>query len=171
MSDIAVRVALGLTRLTEGISAVLLGAIVVVNVLQVFFRYVVGDPLGWTEEVMRYAVVWVTFLASVAAVYRGEHMAIEVIGPFLPPPAQRVLYILVLLCIAAFCAVLVWQGFPLAWRNAAQTSPSAEIPMIVPYVSVAVGGLLILVQVACLLVLLAAGRYAPPSPGGEAPAA
>ena len=63
------------------------------------------------------------------------------------------------------------NGHGLAWRNAAQTSPSAEIPMIVPYVSVAVGGLLILVQVACLLVLTAAGRYAPPSPGGEAPAA
>ena len=155
-----------LSRLTEGLSGLLLGAIVVINVLQVVFRYLVGAPVGWTEEVMRYSVVWLTFLAATAALHRGEHMVIDVLGPVLPYRLQRLVYVVVLLCIGIFCWVLVSEGLPLAIRNAAQTSPSARIPMIVPYVSVAVGGLLILIQVVCLLVLIAAGRADPPRASG-----
>jgi TRAP-type C4-dicarboxylate transport system permease small subunit len=154
------------SRVTESVAALLLGAIVVINVMQVLFRYVIGAPLGWTEEVMRYAVVWVTFLAATAAVHRGEHMVIDVLGPALPALLRRLLYIVVLLCIAAFCWVLISEGFPLALRNAAQRSPSARIPMIIPYISVAVGGVLILVQVLCLLVLTATGRAEPPRATG-----
>lgn len=160
------RTAQVVSRLTESLAGLLLGAIVIINVLQVVFRYVIGAPLGWTEEVMRYAVVWVTFLAATAAVHRGEHMVIDVLGPALPALLQRLLYIVVLLCVAAFCWVLVSEGFPLALRNAVQRSPSARIPMIIPYVSVAVGGLLILVQIVCLLVLTAAGRIEPPRTTG-----
>ena len=155
-----------LSRLTEDLSGLLLGAIVVINVLQVVFRYVIGAPLGWTEEVMRYSVVWLTFLAATAALHRGEHMVIDVLGPVLPDRLQRLVYALVLLCIGAFCCVLIAEGLPLAIRNAAQTSPSARIPMIVPYVSVAAGGLLILIQVVCLLVLIATGRADPPRASG-----
>jgi TRAP-type C4-dicarboxylate transport system permease small subunit len=155
-----------LSRLTEDLSGLLLGAIVVVNVLQVVFRYLIGAPLGWTEEVMRYSVVWLTFLAATAALYRGEHMVIDVLGPVLPDRLQRLVYVVVLLCIGAFCWTLVAEGLPLAIRNASQTSPSARIPMIVPYVSVAVGGLLILIQTVCLLILVATGRADPPRASG-----
>lgn len=161
MITLVARLAEGLSRLTEGISALLLAAVVLINVAQVVFRYLIGAPLGWTEEVMRYSVVWLTFLASAAALHRGEHMVINVLGHILPPAARRALYILTLLAIAAFCWVLIVEGFPLAWRNAAQTSPSAQIPMIVPYISVAVGGVLMLVQAACLAVLTLADRVEP----------
>jgi TRAP-type C4-dicarboxylate transport system permease small subunit len=157
------RLAEALARFTEGVSALLLAAVVLINVAQVVFRYLVGAPLGWTEEVMRYSVVWLTFLASTAALYRGEHMVIDVLGNILPPVARRVVYILALLAIVTFCWILIWEGFPLAWRNAAQTSPSARIPMIVPYVSVAVGSVLMLIQALCLLILTAAGH---PKPSG-----
>jgi TRAP-type C4-dicarboxylate transport system permease small subunit len=93
-------------------------------------------------------------------------MVIDVLGPALPALLQRLVYIVVLLCIAAFCWVLVTEGFPLAMRNAVQRSPSARIPMIIPYISVAVGGLLILVQVFCILVLIVAGRAEPPRAAG-----
>jgi TRAP-type C4-dicarboxylate transport system permease small subunit len=156
------RLAERLSRLTEQLSALLLAAVVLINVAQVVFRYLVGAPLGWTEEVMRYSVVWLTFLASTAALHRGEHMTIDVLGHFLPPPARRALYILALIAVGIFCWILIVEGFPLAWRNSAQTSPSARIPMIVPYVSVAVGGVLILIQALCLLVLSATGRAEPP---------
>ncbi|HLT02966.1 MAG TPA: TRAP transporter small permease [Geminicoccaceae bacterium] len=166
MLHLVSRTAQFLSSLTESVSALLLGAIVVINLLQVLFRYVIGAPLGWTEEVMRYSVVWLTFLASVAALHRGEHMVIDVLGTALPRRLRRLVYLLVLLCIAAFCWILVAEGFPLALRNAAQFSPSARIPMILPYGSVAVGGVLLLIQIACLLVLIATGRAEPPQASG-----
>ena len=66
-----------LTVISESIAALLLAFIVVVNALGVFYRYVLVDPIGWTEESMRYAVIWATFLAGAAALYRGEHMVLN----------------------------------------------------------------------------------------------
>ena len=147
------RLGLGLSRVVEGGAALLLFAIVVFNFLQVIFRYVVNSPLGWTEELMRYSIVWVTYLASVAALFRGEHMAVDALITIVPPHLAAVLRRVVLACIGLFCLILVWEGFPMAIQDAAQFSPSAEIPMIWPHISVPVGGALMLVVVGILLVL------------------
>ena len=148
----ALRLAGWLTRATEGIGALLMLAIVVINLLQVFFRYVLVDPLGWTEEAMRYSVAWMTFLVAGAVLYRGEQLSIDMFRDVLPPAVRRVQSILVLVLIAVFCLLLVVYGWPQALRNAQQLSPSAQIPMIVPYVSVVVGGALMLLKAVCLMI-------------------
>jgi len=149
----ALRVSEWLTRATESIGALLMLAIVVMNMLQVFFRYVLVDPLGWTEEAMRYSVAWMTFLVAGAVLYRGEQLSIDMFRGFLPASVRRVQSILVLLLIAAFCVILVVYGWPQAIRNIRQLSPSAQIPMIVPYISVVVGGVLIFVKAVCLMIV------------------
>ena len=58
----ALRVAHYLTVATESIGALLLLGIVIINFLQVFYRYVLFDPLGWTEETMRYSVLRIILL-------------------------------------------------------------------------------------------------------------
>lgn len=142
-----------LTQVCESVCAVLLFGIVVFNLLQVFFRYVVNDPLGWTEEYMRYTVAWMVFLGANAALFRGEHMVIDLFPKNMSPLFFRVKHIAVLLCVGAFCFILVWKGIPLSIRNAKQVSPTAQVPMIVPYISVGIGGLFMLVNTFCLMVL------------------
>lgn len=153
MQAAALRLAEWLTRVTEGIGALLMLAIVVINFLQVFFRYVLFDPLGWTEEAMRYSVAWLTFLVAGAVLFRGEQIAIDLWGNVLPASLRRVQSIIVLLLIAAFCLILVAYGLPQAIRNLKQLSPSAQIPMIVPYLSIVAGGLLMLVKAVCLMIV------------------
>jgi TRAP-type transport system small permease protein len=148
----ALRLAEVLTRVTESIGAIMMLSIVVINFFQVFFRYVVVAPLGWTEEAMRYSVVWITFLLAGAALFRGEHMVVDIFGEVIPARLRRIQSILVLLCISTFCLVLILFGWPQALRNIKQVSPSAQIPMIVPYMSVVVGGVLVLVKAVCLMI-------------------
>lgn len=148
----ALRLAEWLTRAAESIGALLMLAIVVINFLQVFFRYVLFDPLGWTEEAMRYSVVWMTFLVAGAVLYRGEQLSIDPFSGVLPARLRRAQSILILLLIAIFCLLLVVYGWPQAVRNIRQLSPSAQIPMIVPYISVVVGGVLMLLKAICLMI-------------------
>jgi TRAP-type C4-dicarboxylate transport system permease small subunit len=153
VKEAAFRIGRGLSRVTESIAAVLLLSIVGFNLAQVIFRYVINDPLSWPEEAMRYFVVWIAFLGSVAALFRGEHMVVDMLAPVIPPGLVRVFHIVVLLCVGTYCFIMAWEGIPLAIRNAEQTSPSSQIPMIWPYLSVGVGGALMLLQVICLLLL------------------
>lgn len=152
VSRSALRLAERLTVATESIGAILMGSIVVINLLQVFFRYVVVSPLGWTEEAMRYSVVWITFLVAGAALFRGEQMILDMFGETLPPRLRRIQCILILLAVSAFCFILIVYGWPLAVRNASQHSPTAQIPMIIPYMSVVVGGALTLLKALCLMI-------------------
>jgi TRAP-type C4-dicarboxylate transport system permease small subunit len=142
-----------LTRITESIAAVLMAAIVVVNFLGVFFRYGLQDPIGWTEEGMRYAVVWATFLAASAVLYRGEHMVLNLFEDARIAWLRWATHIVVLLCIAAFCVIVIWQGWPVALRNWNQVSPTMNLPMFWPYVAVTVGFTLMLIKTIALLLM------------------
>lgn len=146
------RFAEGLTRITETIGALLMAGILVINFLQVFFRYVLFDPLGWTEEAMRYSVAWLTFLVAGAVLFRGEQLSIDLLSSILPARFRRAQHILVLTLTAMFCLILVVYGWPQAMRNMSQHSPVAQIPMIIPYLSVVVGGLLMLTKAICLII-------------------
>jgi TRAP-type C4-dicarboxylate transport system permease small subunit len=148
----ALRLAELLTRATEGIGALLMLSIVVMNFIQVFFRYALFDPLGWTEEAMRYSVAWMTFLLAGAVLFRGEQLAIDMLGGILSPRLRRLQSIVILLAIASFCVILVVFGLPQTLRNINQHSPTARIPMIVPYASVVVGAMLVLVKAVCLMI-------------------
>lgn len=152
------RFILGLVRITEGASAVLIGVVVAANAAQIFCRYVLVRPLSFTDETMRFSMVWVAFLAGSALVFRREHMAANLFDNPRLGMLRRLMGMVVLLAILGFSVALTWFGWPLALRNARQLSPSAQIPMIWPYIAVPVGGALMALYAAWLLALSVAGR-------------
>lgn len=166
-----------LTGISESAAALLLAFIVVINALGVFYRYGLRDPIGWTEEAMRYAVVWATFLGASAALYRGEHMVMDLLDDLAGPRLRRALHVVVMLCIASFCLVVLTYGLRLAVRNAQQVSPTMNIPMLWPYLAVSVGaGLMLFFSL--VLACFGTGRGAtatdevrvrPPDDTGRAP--
>lgn len=152
------RLILGLVHVTEGLAAVLIGVVVVANAAQIFCRYVLVRPLSFTDETMRFCMVWVAFLAGSALVFRREHMAANLFDNPRFGLLRHGMAAVVLVAILGFAVALAWFGWPLAIRNARQLSPSAQIPMVWPYVAVPVGGALMALYAAWLLVLAAAGR-------------
>lgn len=147
----SIKLAEKLTTIAETMGALIMLSLLLFNFLQVFFRYVLVEPIGWTEEVMRYSVSWMTFLLAGAVLFRGEQLAIDMFSDFLPPRFRKIQCIFVLLSISMFCLVLVAYGYPQAVRNMKQFSPVSQIPMIIPYMSVVVGGLLLLVKAIILM--------------------
>ncbi len=153
MKDRVFWVGLRLANLTENIAAVLLIAVIVMNLAQVIFRYVIVDPLSWSEETMRYSTTWMVLLAGSSALFRGEHMAISLFDNVRSERLRFFVRQLVFVCIALFCILLMWEGFPAAILNARQVSPATRIPMVIPYLAIPVGAALMLIKVLCLMVL------------------
>ncbi|MCK5444149.1 MAG: TRAP transporter small permease [Rhodospirillaceae bacterium] len=153
MKDRALWLGLKLTNMTEIVAAVLLVAVIMMNIAQVFFRYVLVDPLSWTGETMRYSTTWMVMLAGSAALFRGEHMVISLFDSVKSAKVRNFVRILVLACIGGFCVLLIWQGIPAAISNMRQSSPAMQIPMTIPYLAVPVGATLMLIKVLCLMIL------------------
>lgn len=146
-------VARRMNRACEIGAGLLLIGVLALNLAQVLFRYALASPLSWTEEIMRYSMIWLAFLAGSAAVYRREHIAPGLLSDLRSPALARTVEVAVLLAIGCFALLLATNGLSAAFANATQLSPAARLPMIYPYLAVGVGGVLMLINVACMLVL------------------
>jgi TRAP-type C4-dicarboxylate transport system permease small subunit len=151
-NQFVLRFATALTRLCEVLAGLLVGAVVAINLAQVVSRYVINDPLEWSDEVMRYSMAWVMFIGSSAAIFRGEHMAAGILGPVENPLIKTLLHYVILLAMLTFAGILAFFGTRYG-LDTGQVSPASGIPMEIPYLSVGVGGILMSIKILCLLVL------------------
>ncbi len=148
-----IKFTLTLARATEAIAACLLTAVILMNLAQVFFRYVLVDPISWTEETMRYSTTWMVMLAAAPAFLRREHMEISLFDGVKSPRVRRVVNLVMHACVAGFCLLLIWEGFPAAIDNMRQVSPAVRIPMTIPYLAIPVGATLILINTVAMMLL------------------
>ncbi len=133
----------GFSEAMQAIAAVGVGVAVILNVAQIVYRYVLFDPLAWTEEVMRYMMVWITMLAAAASLYRGEEADAGMLGWVPSPAIQQMLHYLRIALVFVFGLMLAWYGLPFALGSRTQVSAAAQIPMIYPNLALSVGGLAI----------------------------
>ncbi len=148
-----IKFTLGLASVTEAIAACLLVAVILMNLAQVYFRYVLVDPISWTEETMRYSTTWMVMLAAAPAFLRREHMEISLFDNVQSPLIRRCVNLIMQLCVAGFCLLLIWEGFPAAIDNMRQVSPAVRIPMTIPYLAIPVGATLILINTVAMMLV------------------
>ena len=69
--------------------------------LQIFMRYVVNQPLGWTLELCSICYVWLAFWGSAFLLRERDHVTFNLISHSVSPPARRVMALLSAVAIAA----------------------------------------------------------------------
>src|SRR5512139_3133792 len=61
----------------DWLAFVLFWSLAFIVFLQFFTRYVLNDSLAWTEEIARYALIWVVFIGGAMVTRRNTHTAVE----------------------------------------------------------------------------------------------
>ena len=131
---------------------VMLTILVIVVLIAVFFRYVLGDSLPWSEEVARYLCVWVGFIGASVALNRRVHIGVEFFVDRLPPAVKRRIKLAAEFVILGLLLFITYFGFELVIFQIPQRSSALLISMAWPYASVPAGTLLMIVQ--CLTLIL-----------------
>ena len=67
----------------------LAAALFVIIVVAVIARYGFDNAVSWTEEVPRYILIWISFLAGASCVLRRDHVAFEVVFNAVPKAPRR----------------------------------------------------------------------------------
>jgi TRAP-type C4-dicarboxylate transport system permease small subunit len=140
------RVSAVLRRGTEIVVMVLMAFLVVVVVASVFFRYILLSPFTWSEEVGRYVMIWLGFLAASLAVRQGLHVGVEFVVQSVRPGVAAWLRGLARAATIGFLLIVTGYGFVLVTNLWEQWSPVMDIRMTWPYLAIPVGGLLMLIQ-------------------------
>jgi TRAP-type C4-dicarboxylate transport system permease small subunit len=73
----------------EAIGVAIFAAMFGAFLLQVLFRYVLGSPLGWTDELSLVLYAWAVFWACAFAVPWREHVSFDLLYQVAPPHARR----------------------------------------------------------------------------------
>jgi len=111
----------------EHAGAALMALICVLALAQVAARYVLGQSLGWSEELVRYMFVAMTFLAFSGNVARREHLSVHLLPASVP---RRALAIAEAAAIALFAGLVAYAGVVaiIAQYTSGHTTPALEWP-------------------------------------------
>lgn len=151
---------------------VILMGVAVVNVLwQVFTRFAIDAPSGFTEELARYLLIWIGILGSGYAAGQRAHLALELLPEQLEGRQLTRLRIVIELCVLLFAVVVMGiGGVRLVYTLflSGQTSSSMGILVGYVYAVVPLTGLVITFYSAVHIV---EELNTTPEPDDEAPAA
>lgn len=131
--------------------ALLMGAMGVIAFMAVFYRFVLHDPITWSEEAARYMMVWVTFLGAGYAMGKGRHIGVTMFVEKLPEGARRKVTFLAEIIIMVFLAAVTVQGINLMISLWSQTSPAMDFPMWIPYLAIPVGSVYMFLHLLALV--------------------
>jgi TRAP-type C4-dicarboxylate transport system permease small subunit len=138
-------------RIDRGVGrleTVFLGASVAVmtltTLLQVAFRYVLNDPLVWSEELARYLFVWIALVGAGAAVRTGGHFGLDLFYKKFPAAGRSGVAVLISAILAVFAATLLVYGIRETIQASVQLAPSLQIRMHWAYAALPVGAALML---------------------------
>lgn len=141
-----------LYRGTAFVVIVLMAIMTAVIGLQVFCRYALNASLIWPEELARYAMIWITCLASGLAVRQASHMGIDSVIRRLPDRTRRALAVGGHVLTLIFLGVVLVAGINMVGRVAGQSSVALDLPMPIPFAAVPVGAALMLYEYVRLVV-------------------
>ncbi len=98
-------------RIARGIGVVAVALMVLVILIQVFFRYVLNNALPWPDEAARFCMLWMTGLMAPTALRRGGFVAIDMAVRALPRRMGEVLSLLLLILSLSVLVMAVQIGW------------------------------------------------------------
>lgn len=136
-------------HLEEVLLVLFSSTMVAVIFLQVVMRQF-GNSLSWSEELARYAFIWMTYMGISYGVKKHRHVKVDAIMVILPDKGKVVLNIISNLFFAAFAIFIIKYGFDIANQLLAfgQKSAANQIPMGLVYMATPIGMSLTLIRVA-----------------------
>ncbi|MEO8345726.1 MAG: TRAP transporter small permease subunit [Betaproteobacteria bacterium] len=104
-----------LLRRADDVAVALMGLMFLSFLLQIAFRYLLNQPLGWTEEVTVLCWVWVVLWCAAFVLTNAEEIRFDIVYTLVPPQIRR---LFTALSSIAF-VVLLLISLPASWNYVA----------------------------------------------------
>lgn len=126
----------------------ILCAVAITQIVQVFTRYVLKTPLVGIDEATLYTSIWLYMLGAAGAAYEKSHITANVLDTFLKTNRSKIiLEIIANIVSIVVCSWLfywVWDFIKYSWRTWRETSALywpvfyADIPILICMIAVVI---------------------------------
>ena len=123
------------------IGIALLGATFMITI-NVINRFIFHQAFSWSDELVRYLIIYVTFIGCAGCVRKQEHIAIDMINSFLHSKMLlRIVSIVVTVICMLFSGAISVYGVQLVIKviHFPQSTAGLRIPQYVPYLIIPIG--------------------------------
>lgn len=143
-----------LERAGEAIIVPIMLGIIAVGFAGVCLRYVFNGhyALFWSEEVIRYAFIWVFWLCAPILVWRRAMFTVDIFVDLLPKNLALVLAAVRHLAVIVLMGGFVYYGWMMAVVNGPQRSSALSLSLFWIYLAIPVGAALIILATAARMV-------------------
>lgn len=111
--------------------------------IQVFTRYVLSYTPPWTEELARYANIWITMLGIGVVLRRNGHIKLDFLETVLTEKgklkSKMALDVINTGITTIFLTFLVYGGFKILKAASRQIAPGLKISLLAIYIAVPIG--------------------------------
>jgi TRAP-type C4-dicarboxylate transport system permease small subunit len=132
-------------------SLVLLAALIVTPLAQIAMRGVFNVPLAGAEELAKYFLICLTFLAASYVTREGGQIRMEEFQFMLPPKPRWILQLAIELCGIAVFGIVFVASVVTVTRNMNSVTPVLEMPFWLFFAPLVLGSLLLVVETVAML--------------------
>jgi TRAP-type C4-dicarboxylate transport system permease small subunit len=132
-----------LDRSLEVLIMVVMAALTVDVLWQVFTRFVLKNPSTWTEELAIFLLIWVALLGAAVALNRGAHLGIDYLVNKLSIRNRIYTEVFVFLCVSLFslCVMIIGgTSLVISTLKLGQISPALGVEIGYVYLAIPISG-------------------------------
>jgi TRAP-type C4-dicarboxylate transport system permease small subunit len=130
-----------LDKIADYMVGFLMLMLMVIGGAQVFSRYILNYSLTWSEELSRYILVWLVFMAIGVGLRRRAHIGMNVIVTRFSKGIQRWFDLFSCVVAIAFGVAVIFYTYQLIQTTMFQTTAALGIPIRAAYYGMVFGGL------------------------------
>ena len=143
---------IGLVRTcVRGISIALLALLILTPLAQIVMRGIFNVPMSGAEELVRYFLICLCFLAASYVTHDGGQIRMEEFQVFLPERPRWVLQLLIEIAGLVFYAILLVAGLRTIANNLQNQTATLEMPFWLFMAPLGIGSALLVVETAMKL--------------------
>nr|WP_072514787.1 TRAP transporter small permease subunit [Ndongobacter massiliensis] len=141
-------------KIMLGIGICFLLFAVTITFIQVVIRNLFQFSFTWAEELTRYVVIFSVYFASGTIFYIDANAKVDIFYNLMPKKIRRILSCIFYFLIALFLCVMAYYGYIHVIRNAKIYCASIHIPWALPFMSLIIGAVNMLIQVPAKIYLV-----------------
>lgn len=128
------------------LSSILLSIMTVVTFAAAVNRFTLKLAMPWSEELVKFLLMWMTMIGAAMGVGTNEHVGIDVFVSRFPPKLQKVIALVMDLVGMFFSVLFAYIGVQMIMKQYMQKSTALEVSMGLVYACVAVGAILMFTE-------------------------
>jgi TRAP-type C4-dicarboxylate transport system permease small subunit len=118
----------------------------IVILLGVFFRYVLVEPLPWSEDLGRYLMIWMALFGVGMVMQNRSHVAVTVFVDRMSPQIRKPVLLIARILVLGFGFAMGYLGLKLFFTMMPQISPTLHIRMRWVYLGFPFYGLFLIIS-------------------------